>query len=138
MPLYLRIESAEPDETGSHAGAFTLLRQLRESGRLEPLDARRATELVDLSYQVHREPPAQAFDHQPRGLSWFVARVEDPGSPAVPADPGVRNLMDRLVALLTSYDCGWRQVVSGDPGRITYADDVQVVAIPAKAHERRS
>lgn len=133
VPLYLRIESADPDEVGLHAGAFTLLRRLRESGRLAPADARRAAELVDLSYQVHQEPPAQAFEHEPRGLSWFLAHAESPDAPVLPADPDVRDLIDGVIALLTRYQCSWRQVVSENPGRVTYADDVQIVAIPVAA-----
>lgn len=121
----VRFEAARPTANGRHPGIFALLRGLRESGRLDERDAAHAAELVARSYALHVEPAPEHFRTDPPALSWFRTDVE----PAERAT-ALRALADDVVALLRSHGIACREVRSTDPGRITYSDDVQVVAVP--------
>lgn len=129
-PRYVRHESAVPNPAGRHPGIFAMLRALRESGRLSPADTARAAELVSRSYALHTEPPAEVFDTEPRAISWFLAT----GSPKTIA---LDELAADVVGLLTRYGVPCRQVHCDEPGQITYADDVHVVAVPPTSTDRR-
>lgn len=119
-PELVRFEAAEANERGDRPGIFAVFKALRESGRLSPADAALASELVDRSYRVHHEPDAAHFDTVPKARSWF--RADAPRE--------VWQLVDDLLAMLDTYGVGWREVRTADPGRITYVDDRQVVAVP--------
>ena len=120
---YARIEAAEPNSSGRHPGMFAMLTALRRSGHLSPGDAGIAEQLVERSYALHDEPPAEVFDTAPRAISWFI----------VGDSPGTADLLELaadVAALLGRYGIASREVRSANPGRITYADEVQVVAVP--------
>lgn len=120
---FVRIESAVANRRGEHPGIFAMLRGLRESGRLSDKDAAAARELVDRSYALHNEPAGHYFATDPPAVSWFRIDSSD----------AVRSLMTLagdIFALLARYDIVCREVRCVDPGRITYEDDRQVVAVP--------
>ena len=91
-------------------------------------DGALAEELVARSYALHDEPAATVFETTPRAISWFVEGSE--GSTALLA------LAHDVVALLARYGIATREVRTSDPGRITFADDVQVVAVPRTDADR--
>jgi len=119
---YVRYESAVPDRHGRYPGIFAMLRGLRESGRMSEADGALAEELVARSYALHDEPDATVFETTPRAISWFVAGGE--------RSTALRTLAEDVARLLARYGIATRVVRTTDPGRITFADDVQVVAVP--------
>lgn len=123
---YVRYEAAAPNGDGDRIGMFALLRALREGGQLSAADRERAAELVVRSYAVHTEPPPEHFATTPAGISWFRADAPAP----------VWRLVADVLQMLTDHGVEWHQVRADDPGRITYADAVQVVAVPADGANR--
>lgn len=123
---YLRIESAVPNRGGRHPGIFAMLRGLRQSGRLSPDDEKVAAELVRRSYALHTEPAAEFFDTEPAAISWFIEQDS-------PAAAALTTLAVDVVALLDRYGVACREVRCTRLGTITYADDLQVVAVPFTA-----
>jgi hypothetical protein len=119
---YVRYESAVRHPSGGHPGIFAMLRGLRESGRMSEADGALAAELVARSYALHDEPDATVFETIPRAISWFVGGSE--------RSTALRTLAEDVAALLARYGMATREVRTSDPGRITFADDVQVVAVP--------
>lgn len=125
-PRYVRYESAVPNPHGRHPGIFAMLTGLRKAGRLSDQDEVLATELVRRSYALHTEPPAEVFDTYPRAISWFLAQDSPEASALEELAADVRELLGR-------YGIRCREVHCDQLGTITYADAVQVVAIPATA-----
>jgi hypothetical protein len=119
---YVRYESTVPHPGGRHPGIFAMLRGLRETGRLSDADGALAAELVARSYALHDEPDATVFETVPRAISWFVGGSE--------RSTALCALAEDVAALLARYGIATREVRTSDPGRITFADDVQVVAVP--------
>ncbi|WP_256839787.1 hypothetical protein [Ornithinimicrobium faecis] len=112
-----------PNLRGTHPGIFAMLRGLRLSGRLSDADAELAEGFVGRSYALHDEPPASVFETEPRALSWFI---EDDG----PAAADLLDLALDVTALLERYGIHTQDVRCAHPGRVTYQDAVQVVAVP--------
>lgn len=119
---YVRYESAVPNRHGRHPGIFAMLRGLRESGRMSEADGALAVELVARSYALHHEPDATVFETTPRAISWFAEGSE--------RSTELLTLAEDVAGLLARYGIGTREVRTSHPGRITFADDVQVVAVP--------
>lgn len=120
---YFRVEAVLPSPSGRHPGVFALLRGLGESGDMSPGDALTAAELVRRSYALHREPASECFRTDPPALSWF----RDADTAAIER---LRVLTREVAEVLRRYGIETRSVTTEDPGRLTYADDVQVVAVP--------
>ncbi|USQ79068.1 hypothetical protein NF556_15795 [Ornithinimicrobium faecis] len=123
MQHYLRIESAAPNQRGRHPGIFALLVGLRQSGRLSAADEVLAERLVERSYELHDEPPESVFDTEPRANSWFIESADS-------ASADLRQLSTEVVALLERHGISCREVRCTHPGRVTYEDALQVVAVP--------
>lgn len=123
LQSYVRTEAADPDPGGRHLGVFALLRGLRLSGRLSPDDEVRASALVARSYALHDEPAPEHFDTEPRAISWYIDNDSD-------AAGHLQALSADVVTMLAEYGITTRKVRITDPGRITYRDDRQVVAVP--------
>ena len=105
---------------------FALLVRLRKSGRLSVHDTVIAEELVRRSYALHTEPPATVFDTDPAAISWFIEQD-------TPAATALQGLATDVVSLLGRYDIRCREVRRTELGEITYADDLQVIAVPHTA-----
>ncbi|MGW0121294.1 hypothetical protein [Streptomyces sp. NPDC003327] len=129
---YLRFQSPAPGPHGHHPGVFGLTNALAREGRLTPAE-----------YAVWRE-----------SNDWYDAHVPNPAAadptvydPAV--NPGAaawfRRTATRELARVTPYlrilrdhDVPCVRLESAAPGRIVYADAVQVVAVPVRRGQGRT
>lgn len=121
---YVRFEGIEATRRMTHPGLFALADGLAHSGRLAPEDRawwRSHTSLVEercpdpatfhpAVYDRRRHPEARVY-YRSDALQLI-------------------DLARRFLDLLDRYAVGWREIRTYDPGRVLYADDVQVVAEP--------
>ncbi|ALD12004.1 hypothetical protein [Clavibacter capsici] len=124
MPDYVRFQSAVPNRRGTFPGVFALADGLRLSGMLsdeegEWMDAANAR--ASESYADPRSVDPECYDRvlNPGARAWFLASATD--LLAFTAD---------YLALLDRHDVPWQELRTRTPGRIVYADDVQVIATP--------
>ncbi|MBF4617674.1 hypothetical protein ITJ44_06245 [Clavibacter sp. VKM Ac-2873] len=124
MPDYVRFQSAVPNRRGTFPGVFALANGLRLSGRLtaeenEWMDAANARGAA--SYADPRSVDPDCYDRvrNPGARAWFLASATD--LLAFSAD---------YLALLDRHDVPWQELRTRTPGRIVYADAVQVIATP--------
>lgn len=123
---FRRFQSGVPDSSGAHAGLFSLMRGLAVGGSLGAVDRREWERMIARSYELHVEPTT-VDPHcysAPGSRSWFRDSAE-----------ALLALARDGCGLLDRYGVPWVELRTAHPGRITYADDVQVVARPF-AHRR--
>lgn len=110
-----------PNRTGRYPGFFALLRGLAIGDVLSTADRQWWDRAVARSYELHVEPTAvdpRCYDH-PAARSWFRDTADD-----------LLSLAREGCEVLDTYQVPWVELQTPRPGRITYADQVQVVAIP--------
>ena len=122
--LYVRFESADPDQHGARTGIFGLANGLARSGRLSPADRvwwRTNNDWFDAAYPDPGRADPSLFDREQRPATtcWF----RDSPAHLLERVPGYLQLLDR-------YGVAWRRCETADPGWIIYSDAVQVVAQP--------
>lgn len=118
---YVRFEGTEPTRRRTRPDAMALAKGLAHSGRLTPED--RAwwgshENLMNDASATPGNPPIDRTQH-PDAQSFIRADAAH----LLDLTRGCLDLLDR-------NDVGWREVRTYDPGRILYADAVQVVAEP--------
>ena len=124
MTGFVRFQSAAPNRHGRHPGVFALANGLRDDGRLphddvawlQDANARATAAYVDPTSVV---PGCYDPVQHPGARAWFRAS-------ALP----LLLMCEPYLALLDRHDVAWMEVRTTSPGRITYEDDVQVVAVP--------
>lgn len=122
--LYIRFESAVADEHGRRIGIFALANRLARSGALSPEDWawwRANNDWLDAAYPDPGQVDPTLFDKSvhPHATCWFKDTAT--------------HLLDRVpgtLALLDSYEVGWVEARSTDPGVVLYEDADQVVVTP--------
>jgi hypothetical protein len=97
---------------------------LASTGQLSPGDMawwRNANDRATASYADPTTVRADSYDAtlNPGARSWFKASAGD-----------LLGLTREYLVLLDRYSIGWVELRTSHPGRITYEDDVQVVAVP--------
>ena len=124
MPDYVRFQSAAPNRRGTFPGVFALANGLRLSGRLsaeegEWMDA--ANERGAAAYADPRSVDPDCYDRvrNPGARAWFLASATD-----------LLVFSADYLALLDRHGVPWQELRTRTPGRIVYADDVQVIATP--------
>jgi len=124
VPEYVRFQSAVPNRRGTFPGVFALANGLRLSGTLsaeegEWMDAANAR--ASEAYADPRTIDPDCYDRvrNPGARAWFLASATD--LLAFTAD---------YLALLDRHEVPWQELRTRTPGRIVYADEVQIVATP--------
>ena len=123
-PVFQRFQSAVPNRHGRFPGVFALVNGLRDEGRLAPRDAAwvsASNRRADALYADPTSIVANCYDPvvNPGARSWFRAS----------ATVLIEFAAEYLV-LLDRYDVAWVELRTASPGRISCADDVQIVAVP--------
>ncbi|MFD2339949.1 hypothetical protein FGG90_14295 [Clavibacter tessellarius] len=131
MPDFVRFQSAAPNRRGTFPGVFALANGLREEGRLSEEELAWLADRNAHMNATYADPSTVVpgcYDRalHPRARAWFRADAVD----AVDLLHVTRAYLD----LLDRHDVPWHELRTRTPGRITYEDDVQVVAVP-HAHD---
>ena len=124
MSDYVRFQSAVPNRRGTYPGVFALANGLRLSGLLsaeegEWMDAANARASESYADPRSVDPDCYDRDINPGARAWFRATAAD-----------LLAFTGDYLALLDRHDVPWQELRTRTPGRIVYADDVQVIAIP--------
>ena len=120
--MFIRFESAVPSASGRYPGVFALANGLARDGLLTDEEHEWLVGNNDWFEHAYTDPGLTdplIFDRavHPHTACWF--KQESAG-----------HLLERLtgyLALLDKYGVGWVRLLSEDPERIVYADDVQIV-----------
>ncbi|MBT1635336.1 hypothetical protein FGG90_14305 [Clavibacter tessellarius] len=124
MSDYVRFQSAVPNRRGTYPGVFALANGLRLSGLLsaeegEWMDAANARASESYADPRSVDPDCYDRDINPGARAWFRATAAD-----------LLAFTGDYLALLDRHDVPWQELRTRTPGRIVYADDVQVIATP--------
>jgi hypothetical protein len=120
---FIRFESATPNLRGTYPGVFALANGLARDGRLSEADTRWlrvSNARCDAAYTDPTTVVPDCYDRtlNPGAKAWF----KDTADELVELTAGYLDLLDR-------YGVAWVRRTTDAPGRITYEDDVQVVAV---------
>lgn len=122
--MFVRFQSAVPNRRGTFPGIFAMANGLRDAGVLSPEDDRWLRRMNAHGERAYTDPStvvADCYDRErnPGARSWF------------------RESADELLAIARAYTqlldrsrVPWSELRTSTPGRIVYADSVQVVAVP--------
>lgn len=124
MVEFVRFQSMVPNRRGSYPGVFALANGLAGEGSLAPADAawmRASNDRADALYVDPTTVVADCYDPvlNPGARSWFTSSATE----LLEFTRGYLDLLDR-------YDVRWVELRTSTPGRVTYEDAVQVVAVP--------
>lgn len=124
MPRYIRFQSAVPNRRGGFPGVFALANGLRSDGLLSAEDAAWVRASNDRANAAYADPSVISPDCydpvlNPGARSWFRATAHE-----------LLDLTSEYLQLLDRYGVRWVELRTNDPGRITHADEAQVVAVP--------
>lgn len=121
---YVRFQSPTPNHRGRRTGLFALANGLGRDGRLSPADHdwwRAANARCEAAYTDPSTVDPTCYDPHvnPGAHAWFRADATH-----------LLTLVAGYLELLDRYAVPWEERRSTDPGRVVYADDVQVVVVP--------
>jgi hypothetical protein len=124
MPEYVRFQSAAPNRHGTFPGVFALANGLRDEGRLSEEEMAwiaASNAHMNAAYADPSTVVADCYDRtlNPRARAWFRVDAVD-----------LLGITREYLDLLDRHDVPWHELRTRTPGRIVYADDVQVVAVP--------
>ena len=113
-----------PNRRGTFPGVFALVNGLAHDQLLHPDDAswvRASNDHANVAYLDPTSVIADCYDPvaNPGARSWFKSAANE-----------LLNLTRGYLELLDRYGVRWVELRTNTPGRITYEDDVQVVAVP--------
>ncbi|MFI8824683.1 hypothetical protein [Streptomyces sp. NPDC053431] len=121
---FVRFQGTVRGPRGHFPGIFALANALAREGRLSEEQYRfwrAANDWYDAAYPDPSATDPTVYDEarNPGAVAWFKATAT--------------HLLDRVpgyLDLLAAHGVPCARIESGDPGRIVYEDDVQVVAVP--------
>ena len=124
MTAFVRYQSAVPNRRGRFPGIFALANGLRDTGRLTDTDRRWLAAANERAEGLYVDPSTVepgCFDdiRHPGARSWFRTGAAD-----------LLTMSAEYLDLLDRYGVGWVELRTDRPGRTTYEDDVQIVAVP--------
>lgn len=129
--MYVRFQSPQPNQRGSHPGVFGLVNGLGKRGELSPDEERFRLE-NNAWYQANFTDPsavdATVYDRElnPCASAWFKLSAT--------------HLIDRVAGYLAILDAHGKECVrveSTDPGHVIYEDEHQIVVIPYETGRAR-
>lgn len=131
--MYVRFVAAAPSQNAYRAtGIFTILRWLRDDGKLDQQEIEFLNEIFEW-YNTHL--PAPPFREKLQKKAWTddaVAWFRDD------AKEYIEKMWD-MVAVLKAHGEPVRFVQTNNPGKIVYSDEYQIVAeTPRQAFNRRT
>lgn len=121
---YVRFQSVVANRHGRFPGVFALANGLARAGMLTSADAawhRAANERADALYVHPTAVVPDCYDpaRNPGARAWFKATATE-----------LIEMTGEYLTLLDRYGIGWMELRTASPGRLTYEDGVQVVAVP--------
>lgn len=124
--MYVRFQSPAPNQRGLHIGVFGLANSLAQSGSLceeEWAFWRSNNDWFNEAYPDPAQTDQRVYDTciYPVANAWFKESAT--------------HLIERVIPyldLLRAHGVDCIRVVSSDPGRIIYEDEVQIVVTPYK------
>ncbi|WP_454050074.1 hypothetical protein [Cellulomonas sp. Marseille-Q8402] len=124
MPGLIRFQSAVPSRSGRFPGVFALANALARQGRLSAADTawwRAANARMSAAYVDPSTVSPTCYDQRinPGARAWFRLPTSAP-----------LEMTREYLGLLNRYGVEWMELRTTSPGRITYEDAVQVVAVP--------
>lgn len=124
VPEFIRFQSAVPNGRGDFPGVFAMVNGLGHSGVLDSVEKawwRQSNAEANTKYPDPSTVEATCYDRElnPRARSWFPCSAVD----LLVLTRGYLGLLDR-------HQVRWVELRTSSPGRIVYADHVQVVAVP--------
>lgn len=129
MTDYIRFQSAVPNRRGTFPGVFALANGLAASGRLSDAEITWMLETsarARRSYADPRSVDPRCYDRiiNPGARAWFLSGATE-----------LILLTHEYLDLLDRHGVPWHELRTRTPGRIVYADDVQVIAVPRTVDE---
>lgn len=124
MTRFVRFQSAVPSRSGRFPGVFALANALARQGRLSANDTdwwRAANARLTAAYVDPSTVSPDCYDPRtrPGARAWFRLPSSEP-----------LEMTHEYLDLLDRYGVAWTELRTDAPGRITYEDAVQVVAVP--------
>lgn len=124
MTQYVRYQSTAPNRRGSFPGVFALANGLASEDLLAREDTLWHRAANDRATALYADPASvepTCFDPivNAGARSWFKESAHE-----------LIDMTQGYLDLLSRYGVGWVELRTTTPGKITYEDDVQVVAIP--------
>ncbi len=124
MVEFIRFQSAVPNRHGRFPGVFALANGLGKAGLLSSEDARWLRAANDWGNVAHTDPVTVVEDCydplvNPGTRAWFKTSATD----LLRATHDYLDFLDR-------HNVAWVELRTNSPGRITYEDSVQVIAVP--------
>lgn len=131
-PPFIRFEGTMRHPRGHFPGIFVLVNGLARDGRLTPeQEAFRRTNNAwyDAAYPnpSHTDPAIYDPEVHPGAVAWFKSSATD-----------LISRVDGYLRILTAHGIPYRHVRSGNPGKIIYEDEHQVVVIPHRPELARN
>ena len=129
VTLYRRFESAVPNRRGVHPGVFALANGLAAAGALSVADRdwwKDANLRANHAYVDPTTVRSDCYDPviNPGARAWFKEPADD-----------LIEFTGAYLRLLDRHDVPWVDLRTSYPGRVTYEDDVQLVAVPLRYPE---
>ncbi|MFT2016660.1 hypothetical protein ACMA1D_12565 [Streptomyces sp. 796.1] len=129
---FVRFQGTVRNARGAFPGIFVLVNGLAREGKLtaeQERFRRRTNDWYDAAYPnpAHVDPSVYDRELHPTAVAWFRGSA--------------RHLIGRVdgyLRILTAHGIGWERLTSADPGRVIYADAVQVVVVPPRAAAGRA
>ncbi|GAA1111222.1 hypothetical protein [Nocardiopsis metallicus] len=124
MTEYVRFQSVVPNRRGRFPGVFALANGLARTGLLTQQDATWHRAANDRGNAMHTDPMTVTPDCydpvlHPGARAWFRASATE-----------LLDMAKDYLDLLDRYGVGWVELRTASPGRITYEDAVQCIAVP--------
>ncbi|MBP2437264.1 hypothetical protein JOF34_001850 [Microbacterium amylolyticum] len=121
---FIRYQSVVPNRHGNWPGVFALANGLAADGALSAQDfgwLRATNALANELYAdpTTVEPECYDRDKNPGARSWFKSSAKE-----------LITMTRQYLKLLDRHEIGWVELRTTAPGRVTYEDAVQVVAVP--------
>lgn len=124
--MFIRYQSSVPNHRGIYPGVFGLANVLAHNGKLSDTDWaawRSGNDWYNAAYPDPCKSDPTVYDSQvnPHAAAWFKDTAT--------------HLLERIepyLDLLKRHDVQVVKIISADPGRIIYEDQVQIVVVPHK------
>lgn len=116
--MFVRLTVSElHGESGQQLGIFHAVRYLRDDGKLSRAEEAAANEIFDWLFEHLDAPDENVLNKCPAAVSWFRATASEH-----------LRYAQRLVPILEAHGYRVIRTESVKPGKVVYADPIQVFA----------